>query len=74
MTNTNEMFYRINEDGNAVVFHDGGEEVTKIDAGVYPVYSVLSARYEHPCGIVLTVADAERIGIREEFAMVSNID
>ncbi len=67
MTNTNEMFYRIDENGNAVVFHASGEEVTKIDADVYPIYSLLSARYEHPCGIVLTVADAERIGIREEF-------
>jgi hypothetical protein len=62
----NEMFYRVNENGNAAVFHDSGEVVTKIDANVYPVDSDLSARYEHVYGIVLTVADAERIGIREE--------
>tara|TARA_R100000656_G_scaffold124957_2_gene104573 strand:- start:744 stop:950 length:207 start_codon:yes stop_codon:yes gene_type:complete len=66
MTTTNEMFYRVNENGNAVVFHDSGEAVTKIDANVYPVDSDLSARYEHASGIVLTVADAEKIGIKAE--------
>lgn len=66
MTTTNEMFYRVNENGDAVVFHESGEAVTKIDANVYPVGSGFSARYEHPEGIVLTVADAERIGIIAE--------
>jgi hypothetical protein len=66
MNNTNEMFYRVNENGDAVVFHESGECVTKIDASVYPVDSDLSARYEHANGIVLTVADAEKIGIKGE--------
>ncbi len=66
MTTTNEMFYRVNENGNAAVFHDSGEAVTKIDANVYPVDSDLSARYEDASGIVLTVADAEKIGIKAE--------
>lgn len=66
MSNTNEMFYRVNENGDAVVFHDSGEVATKIDASVYPIGSDLSARYEHPSGIVLSVADAEKIGIKAE--------
>jgi len=66
MTTTTEMFYRLNENGEAVVFHDSGEAVTKIDANVYPVDSYLSARYEHASGIVITVADAEKIGIGKE--------
>lgn len=60
------MFYRINDDGNAIILHESGEMVTRIDANVYPVGSDLSARYEHPEGIVLTVEDAERLGIEKE--------
>ncbi len=60
-----KMFYRI-ENGNARIFHESGEVVTRIDANVYPVGSDLSARYEHPEGIVLTVEDAEKLGIEVE--------
>ena len=60
------MFYRTNTDGNAVILNDNGTAVTRIDADVYPVGSDLSARYEHPEGIVLTVADAQKIGIETE--------
>jgi hypothetical protein len=60
------MFYRINDDGNAIILHENGEMVTRIDANVYPVGSDLSARYEHPEGIVLTVEDAEKLGIEVE--------
>ena len=60
------MFYRINDDGNAIILHESGEMVTRIDANVYPVGSDLSARYEHPEGIVLTVEDAEKLGIEKE--------
>lgn len=60
------MFYRLNSDGNAVLFEDSGEQVTRIDANVYPVGSNCSARYEHPEGIVLTVEDAEKLGIVKE--------
>ena len=66
MTTTNEMFYRVNENGDAVIFHASGECVTKIDANVYPVGSDFSARYEHPNGIILTVLDASKIGIKGE--------
>jgi hypothetical protein len=61
-----KMFYRINDDGNAIILHESGEMVTRIDANVYPVGSDLSARYEHPEGIVLTIADAEKLGIEVE--------
>jgi len=59
------MFYRI-ENGNARIFHETGEAVTRIDANVYPVDSNYSARYTHPAGIVLTIADAEKLGIEAE--------
>jgi len=60
------IFGRINDAGNVAVFHDSGEAVTRIDANVYPVESHLSARYEHPQGIVLSRADADRLGVEIE--------
>lgn len=60
------MFYRINDDGNAIILEDDGSIVTRIDANVYPVGSDLSARYEHPEGIRLTISDAEKLGIEVE--------
>ena len=60
------MFYRINKNGNAVILNDDGTAVTRIDANVYPVGSVLSARHERVEGIVLAVADAQKIGIEAE--------
>ena len=57
----------LNGDGNVVVLHTAsGEAVTRIDANVYPVGSDLSARYEHPAGIILTVPDANKIGLSYE--------
>ena len=62
-----EMFYRINEDGNAVILYSAdGSAVCRLDEDVYPIGSELSARYEHPEGIVLSVSDAKAIGIPEE--------
>lgn len=61
------MFYRTNDDGNAVILNDDGTPVTRLDADVWPVGSELSARYGHSEGIVLTVADAEKIGIEPEY-------
>lgn len=65
-SSTSEMFYRIDENGNAQIFHNSGEVVTRIDASVYPIDSDFSARYEHATGIVLSVSDAEAIGIPAE--------
>lgn len=58
-----EFFGRVDSNGNVRVFHSSGEAATRIDANVYPVGSDLSARYEHPDGIVLTSEDAKRLGI-----------
>lgn len=66
MKNSNEMFFRINNDGNAAVFHNSGEPVTRIGADVYPVDSSVSARYEHPEGIVLSIDDAKKLNIVKE--------
>lgn len=61
------MFGRINENGDVAVLDvETGEAVTNVDANVYPVGSALSARYEHAAGIVLTVADAEKLGLEIE--------
>jgi hypothetical protein len=61
------IFGRINDAGNVAVFHaESGEPVTQLDAAVYPVGSNLSARYEHPRGIVLSRSDAARIGVEVE--------
>lgn len=60
------MFYRENDNGDAVIFNSDGSVATKIDANVYPIGSNLSARYEHASGIILAVSDAEEIGIEEE--------
>lgn len=62
-----DLFGRLDEDGNVhVLYAETGEAVTQIDENVYPVGSSLSARYEHPAGIVLTRLDAAKIGIRIE--------
>ncbi len=59
------LFYRLNIDGNAEIFDDDGV-CTRLDENVYPIGSELSARYEHPNGIVLTVADAKMLNIKIE--------
>lgn len=50
----------------SVLYAEDGLPVTQLDASVYPVGSNLSARYEHPAGIVLTVEDATALGIEIE--------
>jgi hypothetical protein len=67
MNALNTMFGRINTEGNIdVLMTIDGAAVTRIDANIYPVGSSLSARYEHPAGIVITVADAQQIGLSLE--------
>lgn len=61
------MFYRLDDDGNAqILYSSDGAAVTQLDENIYPVGSSLSARYEHPEGIVLSVEDARSIGIPHE--------
>ena len=60
-----EIFGRVNKNGNIDILHyDDGAPVTRFDANIYPVGSdMLSVRYEHPEGIVLTREDARKLGI-----------
>jgi len=65
------LFYRLDNDGNAVILNEDGTQTTRIELdsyiGVpYPVGSTVSVLWEHPEGIVLTVEDAERIGVVKE--------
>ena len=58
------MFFARSIDTQTVtVLHDDGTVATRLDASVYPVGSDLSARYEHPEGIVLFTHDATAIGL-----------
>jgi len=63
MNALNTVFGRTNENGDVVVFDESGEVCTRLDANVYPVGSQLSARYEHAEGIVISAADATKLGI-----------
>jgi hypothetical protein len=59
-----EFFGALTEDGNVAVLHvEDGLAANRLDASVWPVGSQLSARYDHPEGIVLTREDAEKLGI-----------
>ena len=61
------FFGRLDAEGNVVVLHvEDGLPTTRLDASVYPVGSELSARYEHPEGIVLSQKDAAALGIEIE--------
>lgn len=60
------LFFRVNQQGHAVIFDEYGWNVTKIDENVYPVGSDWSCRWEHPEGIVLTIEDAKKLGIKHE--------
>lgn len=61
---TLKHFGRIDTDGNvAVLMSNDGSCATRIDANVYPVGSTLSARYEHPEGIIISLVDAINIGL-----------
>ncbi|MCK5450233.1 MAG: hypothetical protein KAI70_00555 [Candidatus Omnitrophica bacterium] len=63
------MFYRKNSVGNAVIFENDGSVATRIMQSkhcVYPVGSNMSTKYEHPVGVVLSVEDAQKLGILEE--------
>lgn len=63
-----EFFGRTNEDGDVAVFHESGEAATRMDCSLYVVDSdgSKSVRYEHPEGIVISRADAEKIGLEIE--------
>ncbi len=60
---------KTNENTVAILHVEDGAAVTRFDDSMpvaYPVDSNVSALYEHPEGIVLTLEDAERLGIEIE--------
>lgn len=63
-----EFFGRTDENGNVAVLHASGEAATRMDCSLYAVDSdgSKSVRYEHPEGIVISRADAEKIGLEVE--------
>lgn len=56
---TNKGYLLISDDGILTRFKDG-------DPIVYPVGSNVSAHYEHPNGIILTLKDVKKCGIEIE--------
>jgi hypothetical protein len=63
----NKIFGQLTENGNVAIFYvQDGDVVTKLDANVYPVNSDLSAKYEHPEGIILSKTDAKNLKIKLE--------
>lgn len=70
MTNANELFGQLDDNGNvSVLYAEGGDRVTTIETDtphVYPIGSGRSTNYEHSEGIVLAFADAKKLGIEIE--------
>lgn len=66
-----DLFYRINEEGNAVIFNYDGTVCERFDYDdmpiVYPVYSNLSCFYQHNEGIVLSIEDVDKCGIKKDY-------
>lgn len=66
---TDEIFGRVTDSGDVSLHYsvDGGA-VTRLDGvvGFYPVDADLSVQYEHATGIVLSRADAIRLGVEIE--------
>ena len=67
--NLNEVFGRVNQFNTVdILFINDGERATRLDVdGLYPVDSLLSTRYEHAEGIILTLEQCEKIGIEIEY-------
>ena len=62
-----KYFGRINSNGNVDVLHTDDEtRATTLDENVCPVGSNVSARYDHPQGIIFSLADAKKIGLMIE--------
>lgn len=61
-----EVFGRLDVAGNVTILHTDGTTATRLDAGVYPVGSQVTVRYEHAAGITLSAADAQSLGIEIE--------
>jgi hypothetical protein len=57
------LFGRVTEDGHVAVFNEDGSVATRIDARVWPLGSDLSGAYEHPQGITISRAEADKINL-----------
>ncbi|WP_259469188.1 hypothetical protein [Salmonella enterica] len=67
MFELNQVFGRINEEGNVDILEiEEGYHVNRLNANVFPVDSETGARYDHPEGITLTLEDAKKLGIEIE--------
>ena len=53
----NELFYRLNENGNAIILDVDGYRCERISdaTNIYPIGSNLSCAYQHIDGIILTI-------------------
>ncbi len=62
------LFYRLDENGNAIILDVDGCACERIPEAttIYPIGADLSCAYQHIDGIVLTVEDADKLGIRKE--------
>jgi len=67
-TKSTKYFGRKNKNGSIdLIDSESGEAVTQLcDCTVWPVGSNLSACYDHPDGIKITLDDAEKLGIEIE--------
>lgn len=69
MTRLDEVFGKINENGNVdILYKNSGESVTRLETekSIYPCNSSLSIRYEHINGIQLTVEQCNSLNIEIE--------
>ena len=66
--NLNEVFGRINNDGNVDILDiNDGDRVTRLNVdGIYPVNSLLSTKYEHTHGIILLMDQCKTLNIAIE--------
>ncbi|MEQ1966698.1 hypothetical protein ABLA30_06600 [Xenorhabdus nematophila] len=70
MLTINEIFGRINQNGNVdILYAETGEAITRIGFvdNIYPVDSDFCTHYDHPQGIELLLEDALKIGIEIEY-------
>lgn len=65
MTTLSNTFGRTDRACNVHLLDDEGRPVTTLDDvdGIYPVGSDKSVHYDHPEGIVITIADARKLSI-----------
>jgi hypothetical protein len=61
------MYYKRNKAGNAVLFHENGSVIERIELTETGIVSTIRKPIDcpHPEGIVLAVKDAQRLGIPE---------